>query len=82
MNNSETEPEKRGPGKPQIEGLTTRSFAVDADDYAWFMARYKGELLPDGTKNNINRVIRRLMRSHREEVEKNDLYAASKKGSS
>lgn len=79
MENTETQ-EKRGPGKPQIEGLVTRSFAVDEEDYRWFMARYKGELLPDGTKNNINRVLRQLMRAHREQVEKDDLYAASKKG--
>jgi hypothetical protein len=79
MKNPETE-EKRTVGKPKIAGLVDKLLHLDAEDCAWFMTRYKSRTLPDGTKDSFSAAIRRLMRSHREEVEKEDLYAASKKG--
>jgi hypothetical protein len=80
MNNSEATHQKRTVGKPKIEGLIDKLLHLDAEDCAWFMARYKSQTLPDGTKDSMSAAIRRLMRAHREEQEKNDLYAAQKAG--
>ncbi len=82
MENSEkrTAEEKRTVGKPKIDGLQKVLLHLDAEDCAWFVERYKSKPLPDGTKDSMSAALRRLMRAHREEVEKDDLYAASKKG--
>ncbi len=89
MENSETEetPEaaeapKNVGGRPSIPNLTTKLCHLDADDLEEFKRRYKGRVREDGTKDSVDAALRRLMRSHLEELAKEELWAQQKEKSS
>lgn len=67
-----------GVGRPQIEGLKDFLLSLSIEDQAWFKEHLKGRIQPDGTKDNLSAWVRRQMVAHREQVEKDDLYAAQK----
>ena len=69
-----------GRGRPQIEGLKDYLVSLSIEDQAWLKEHLKGKVQPSGTKDNLSAWVRRAMAAYREQAEKDDLYAASKKG--
>lgn len=69
-------------GRPQIEGLKDFLLSLSIEDQAWFKEHLKGRIQPDGTKDNLSAWVRRQMATYREQVEKDELYAASKESRS
>jgi hypothetical protein len=65
-------------GRPQIEGLKDFLLSLSIEDQAWFKEHLKGRAQPDGTKDNLSAWVRRQMAAHREQVEKDELYAKTK----
>lgn len=77
MENSDndTEQEKNPGGRPRIPGLTPKLCHLDADDLEWAKERYKGKVRPDGTKDSVDALLRRLLRAHREHEENEEIIA-------
>lgn len=76
--NDSTEPGKNPGGRPSIPGLTAKLCHLDADDLEWAKERYKGKLRPDGTKDSVDALLRRLLRAHREEIENEEIIAQAR----
>lgn len=69
-----------GAGRPQIEGLKDYLVSLDVEDRDWLKEHLKDKVQPDGTKDNLSAWLRRSIRSYREQVEKDELYAKVKAG--